>query len=275
MTLSEDNALIAAQAVATSSQADLNHYMAWETQYETEWIQKDIRVNLIRTLVSAKAQDRMYMDLKETAFNRRMEIRDLEKKPKQLLSENKELKTRVEGQTGALALLHERAEAAEKKLEEGEHWEKEALTEVEELKKELEKWKNPQGEDLEKICVAHFDCWVDEFVNTDEGNEWLLESSKCACAEGYWTAIHNAKAAFPEVDEDFLMRKLVGCDGVGFHEDGEAYFIEYTADASSSTADGRIQIPSGAEEVMDAMLGDTTTLDATHNTRTWLEQLRS
>ncbi|GAB2258911.1 hypothetical protein Droror1_Dr00015071 [Drosera rotundifolia] len=106
--LSEDNALTAAQAVATSNQADLNHYMASKTQFEMEWIQKDIKVNLIRTLVAAKAQDRMYMDLKETAFNRRMEIRDLEKKQKQLLRENKELKTHVEGQMKALVSLRKR-----------------------------------------------------------------------------------------------------------------------------------------------------------------------
>ncbi|GAB2241356.1 hypothetical protein Droror1_Dr00018131 [Drosera rotundifolia] len=265
--LSEDNALTAAQAVATSSQVDLNHYVASETQFETEWIQKDIRVNLVRTLFATEAEDRMYMELKETAFNRQMKIRDLEKKQKQLLSENKELKTRVEGQMEALVELTKSFQAAEEQLAAGNEKEKEALAQVEELKKEMERWKNPQGEDLEQIRATHFDQWVDEFVNTDEGNDWLLESSKCACAEGYWTAVHNAKAAFPEVDEDFLMRKLVGCDNIGFHEDGEAYFIEDSTDASSSAADGRIQVPPSTDEVMDAMLGDTTALDAAHDAK--------
>ncbi|GAB2212512.1 hypothetical protein Droror1_Dr00020483 [Drosera rotundifolia] len=142
--LSEDNVLAAAQAVATSSRSDLDHYIIPEGRYEMDWLQKDIKANLVRTLVAADDQNQGYMDLQQVAFERRMQT----------------------------------VEAAEKKLAEAEVREKEALARAKGLEAEVERWTNPQGEDLEKISVTHFDHWVNEYMETKEGNDWRWRAPK-------------------------------------------------------------------------------------------------
>ncbi|GAB2266522.1 hypothetical protein Dimus_037899 [Dionaea muscipula] len=84
---SEDNALAAAQAVATSMPSDLQHYMGPGREFQKDWMQKDTKIHLARAMVAIDMQQKMSYHHETRAYDNHREVRDLQKQKTELKNE--------------------------------------------------------------------------------------------------------------------------------------------------------------------------------------------
>ncbi|GAB2266475.1 hypothetical protein Dimus_037891 [Dionaea muscipula] len=79
---SEDNALAAAQAIATSMPSDRQHYMGPGNEFQKDWMQKDAKIHLARALVAIDMKQKMSYHHEQRAYDNYREVKDLQNKRK-------------------------------------------------------------------------------------------------------------------------------------------------------------------------------------------------